>query len=167
MSETQNLITNTLTINPQPIPLDLKIILIGDPGIYQALYSKDPDFKELFKVKVEFDNSMERTGENVSNYASFVSTLCRKEKLIHMSKTGVAKIIEQSSRMVEDQTRLSTQFAEISDIIRESNHWAKLASSDYIQSEHVDKAVENKSYRSGLIKDKILDMIHDLSLIHI
>ena len=161
MSETQNLITNTLTINPQPIPLDLKIILIGDPGIYQALYSKDPDFKELFKVKVEFDNSMERTGENVSNYASFVSTLCRKEKLIHMSKTGVAKIIEHSSRMVEDQTRLSTQFAEISDIIRESNHWAKLASSDYIQSEHVDKAVENKSYRSGLIKDKILDMIHD------
>ncbi|MQF98810.1 MAG: ATP-dependent protease [SAR202 cluster bacterium] len=158
--ETQGLITNTLTINPQPIPLDVKIILIGDPGIYQALYSKDPDFTELFKVKVEFDNSMERTGKNISDYASFVSTLCRKEKLLHMSKTGVAKIIEHSSRMVEDQTRLSTQFAEISDIIRESNHWAKLASFDYIQSEHVDKAVENKSYRSGLIKDKILDMIH-------
>ena len=161
MSETQGLITNTLTINPQPIPIDVKIILIGDPGIYQALYSKDPDFKELFKVKVEFDNSMERTGKNISNYASFVSTLCRKEKLLHMSKTGVARIIEHSSRMAEDQTLLSTQFAEISDIIRESNHWAKLASSDYIQSEHVDKAVENKSYRSGLIKDKILDLIHD------
>ena len=161
MSEAQGLIPNTLTINPEPIPLDVKIILIGDPGIYQALYSKDPDFKELFKVKAEFDNSMERTSKNISEYASFVSTLCRKENLLHMSKTGVGKIIEHSSRMVEDQTRLSTQFAEISDIIRESHHWAKLGSSNFIQSEHVDKAVENKGYRSGLIKDKILDMIHD------
>jgi lon-related putative ATP-dependent protease len=159
-SDAQHFTANTPTINPESIPLDVKIILIGDSGIYQALYSKDPDFVELFKVKAEFDNSMERTSKNIADYSLFISTLCRKENLLHMSKTGVAKIIEHSSRMIEDQTRLSTQFAEISDIIRESNHWARLNSSTYIESEHVDKAVDNKSYRSGLIKDKILDMIN-------
>jgi len=104
---------------------------------------------------------MERTEQNISHYASFISTICKKENLLHMDRSGVAKLIEHSSRMVEDQTRLSTQFAEINDIIRESSYWATKDSCTYVEAKHVNEAIYNKSYRSGLIKDKIIEMIHE------
>ena len=110
------------TLKPQPIPLTAKVILIGNPYIYQMLFGLDTDFKELFKVKAEFDTVMDRTDEKVKQYAAFVCMLCEKEHLKHLDGSGLAKLVEYSSRVAEDQYKLSTQFSYIADIIRESNY---------------------------------------------
>ncbi len=147
------------TLKPQPIPLTAKIILIGNPYIYQMLFGLDTDFKELFKVKAEFDTVMDRTDEKVKQYAAFVCMLCEKENLKHLDGTGLAKIVEYSSRLAEDQYKLSTQFSYIADIIRESNYYASQENAEFINGNHVKKAIEEKIYRSKLIQEKIQEMI--------
>ncbi|MDR0372923.1 MAG: AAA family ATPase [Nitrososphaerota archaeon] len=147
------------TIKPQPIPLTAKIILIGDPNIYQMMFSLDPDFRELFKIKAEFDTTMPRTDERVKAYATFVCTLCDREHLKHLDGSGLAKIIEYSSRIVEDQQKLSTQFSLIADVIRESNFYASEDKSEVITAEHIKRAVEEKIFRSKLVQEKIQEMI--------
>jgi lon-related putative ATP-dependent protease len=147
------------TLKPQPIPLTAKIILIGNPYIYQMLFGLDTDFKELFKVKAEFDTVMDRTDEKVKQYAAFVCMLCEKENLKHLDGTGLAKIVEYSSRVAEDQYKLSTQFSYIADIIRESNYYASQENAEFINGNHVKKAIEEKIYRSKLIQEKIQEMI--------
>jgi lon-related putative ATP-dependent protease len=149
----------TKSLKPEPIPLDVKVILIGDPILYQKLYTLDKEFSELFKVKADFDTTMERTDENMKQYAAFVCTLCQKEKLKHLDGSGLAKLIEHSSRLAEDQTKLSTQFAEIADIVREANFYATQENSEAVTGDHVKKAIEEKIYRSKLIQEKIQEMI--------
>jgi len=146
-------------INPVPARLDVKVILIGNPSLYRMLYSNDPDFLDLFKVKAEFDISMESNDFNLKDYAAFVAMVCSKENLRHMSREGVVRLTEYSSRIAEDQNKLSTSFAEITDIIRESDHWAKIGHTQYINTDHVEKAITEKSYRSGLIQDKMAEMV--------
>ena len=147
------------TLKPQPIPLTAKIILIGNPYIYQMLFGLDTDFKELFKVKAEFDTVMDRTDEKVKQYAAFVCMLCEKENLKHLDGSGLAKLVEYSSRVAEDQYKLSTQFSYIADIIRESNYYASQENAEFINGNHVKKAIEEKIYRSKLIQEKIQEMI--------
>jgi lon-related putative ATP-dependent protease len=147
------------SLKPQPIPLEAKVILIGDPYLYQMLFRSDMEFNELFKVKAEFDTTMARTEENVQQYASFVCMLCQKENLKHLDGSGLAKIVEHSSRLAADQQKLSTRFAEIADIIREANFYALQEKSERITGDQVKKAVEEKIYRSKLIQEKIQEMI--------
>jgi len=149
----------TKSLDPKPIPLDIKVILIGNPFTYQLLYAYDPEFKELFKVKADFETRMDRTEENIRKYASFVCTLCRKEKLKHLDGSGIAKLVEYSSRLAEDQGKLSTQFAQVSDIVREANFYAAQDGSQYVTGSHVKKAIEEKIYRSNLIQEKIRELI--------
>jgi len=158
VGERLGLITTT-SLMPDPIPLKVKVILVGDPMLYQQLYILDKNFKELFKVKADFDTTMERKKENVQLYASFVCTLCQKEKLKHLDSSGVAKLIEYSSRLVEDQEKLSTSFAEIADVVREANFYAVKENSPYVNGSHVKKAIDEKFYRSKLIQEKIQEMI--------
>ena len=147
------------TLKPQPIPLTAKVILIGTPYLYQLMFSLDPDFQELFKIKAEFDTTMPRTDENVQQYGAFVCGLCEKEGLKHLDGSGLAKLVEYSSRIIEDQYKLSTQFNAIADIIREANYYAAQDNSEFITGEHVKKAIEEKIYRSKLIQEKIQEMI--------
>ena len=147
------------TIKPQPIPLTAKVILIGDPNIYQLLFQLDTDFRELFKIKAEFDTVMDRTEDKVMQYANWVCTLCEKENLKHLDATGVAKLVEYSSRIADDQYKLSTQFAHVADVIRESNYYAMEENAEFITGNHVKKAIEEKVYRSKLIQEKIQEMI--------
>jgi len=149
----------TRSLKPQPIPLNIKVVLIGDPFLYQQLYILDMEFNELFKVKAEFDTTMDRTEENMQQYATFISALCQKENLKHFDKSGVAKLIEHSSRLAEDQQKLSTEFAEIADIAREANFYALQEKSNFVAEAHVRKAIEEKIYRSKLIQEKIQEMI--------
>ncbi|MGD0979102.1 MAG: AAA family ATPase [Candidatus Bathyarchaeia archaeon] len=149
----------TKSLKPEPIPLNVKVILIGDPYLYQQLYSLDMDFNQLFKVKADFDTTMDRTEENVQQYAAFVCTLCQKENLKHLDGSGLAKLIEHSSRLAEDQQKLSTRFAEVADTIREANFYATQENSEVITGTHVKKAIEEKVYRSKLIQEKIGEMI--------
>jgi lon-related putative ATP-dependent protease len=149
----------TKSLRPEPIPFKAKVILLGDPYAYDLLYSMDKDFRELFKVKAEFDTTMDRNDENILKYAAFVCTLCQKEGLLHLDPAGLAAIIEYSSRMVEDQNKLATLFAEVANVIREADFYAKEEGSETVMRKHIDKALEEKVYRSNMIQKKIQEAI--------
>ncbi len=155
----------TKSLRPEPIPFDTKVIIVGESRIYYMLYQLDPEFKKIFKVKAEFDNTMDRDESKVKQYAQFMCTLCNKENLKHLDPTGIAAVVEYSSRLAADQEKLSTQFAEVSDIIREADFYAKQNSSEHITEEHVRQAVEAKVYRSNLIEDKIEEMMERGSIL--
>jgi len=149
----------TKGLKPQSIPLNVKVILIGNPTLYRQLYLLDMDFKEHFKVKADFDTSVDRTDENMQKYASFVCTFCKKEKLKHLDGSGLARIIEYGSRLAQDQQKLSTLFGEVADIIREANFYALQDNAKYITGDHVRKVIDEKVYRSNLIQEKIREMV--------
>jgi lon-related putative ATP-dependent protease len=119
----------------------------------------DIDFKELFKVKADFDTTMDRNEENMEKYTSFIYTFCGKSNLKHLDATAIAKVVEYGSRLAEDQEKLSARFAEIADIVREANFYAAKENSEYVTAEHVKKAIEEKIYRSNMIQQKIQEMI--------
>jgi len=149
----------TKILRPEPLPFHMKVILIGNPQLYYVLYRLDRDFKELFKVKADFDTTMDRNEENVGNYASFICTICRKESLKHLDPTGIAAIVEYSSRLAADQKKLSTRFAEVADIIREASFYTEEEGAKYISKRYVDRALEERVYRSNLMQTKIEEMI--------
>ena len=149
----------TKSLRPESIPLDAKVVLIGQPTPYHLLYTWDEDFSELFKVKADFDTRMDRTDENTRDYAAFVCTLCGEEGLKHLDASALAKVIEHSSRLAEDQEKLSARFGEISDIIREANFYAAQENAAYVTAVHVQKAIEEKFYRSNLFQERVNEMI--------
>jgi len=151
---------STKSLKPQPIPLSIKVVLIGNPYLYQQLFILDMEFTELFKVKAEFDTTMARTEENVKQYAAFVCTICQKENMQHLDGSGLAKLVEYSQRLAEDQQKLSTRFAEVADIVREANFYATQEKASVVTGNHVKKAIEEKIYRSKLIQEKIQEMIN-------
>jgi Predicted ATP-dependent protease len=146
-------------IKPEPIPLNVKVIIIGTPDIYQILYTGDPDFSELFKVKAEFDTTMDRNDENVKKYAVFICSLCEHHSLRHLDASAMARVVEYSSRLAEDREKLTTRFAFVADIIREANYYAGLDDAPIITGSYVRKAIEEKIYRSNLIQEKIREYI--------
>jgi len=150
----------TKTLKPEPIPFDAKVILIGSAELYYILYNLDLNFRELFKVKADFDTTMDKSEENIKKYASFICSVCMKESLRHMDPSGVSEILEYSSRLASDQDKLSTWFANIADIIREANFYAVQEGTELISKKHVVKTLEEKVYRSNLIQKKIEEMIH-------
>jgi lon-related putative ATP-dependent protease len=149
----------TKSLRPEPIPLDVKVVLIGQAVIYYLLYNLDEDFSELFKVKADFDTHMARTDENVKDYVSLVCTLCVEEGLKHFDASALAKVIEHSSRLADDQEKLTARFGEISDIIREASFYATQDDVAYVTATHVQKAIEEKFYRSNLIQERVNEMI--------
>jgi predicted ATP-dependent protease len=149
----------TKSLMPEAIPFDTKIVIIGDPRVYDILFTVDKDFKELFKIKADFDVTMERNDENIKQYVTQICSLCAKEKLLPIDSTGLAAIIEYSSRLAEDQNKLSTQFATVSDTVREADFYAREAKSELITKEHIQKQLEEKLYRSNMIQDKLGEFI--------
>jgi lon-related putative ATP-dependent protease len=137
----------------------VKVVLIGPPQLYYLLYHLDEDFRELFKVKAEFDVRMDRSEENVRNYVAFVCTLCNREGLRPLDASAVAKVVEYGSRAVEDQQKLSTRFSEVADVIRSANFWAERDGSPQVTETHVHKAIDAKIYRSNLIQERIQELI--------
>jgi lon-related putative ATP-dependent protease len=150
----------TKSLRPEPIPLDVKVVVIGEPMFYFLLLQADIEFRELFKVKADFDSVMDRTENNMKDYAAVICRICRDEKMKPLKNDALAKIMEYSSRIADDQEKLSTLFKDIADIIREANFWATDGKSRFIQSKHIQKAVEQKIYRSNLIQEKINEMIN-------
>ena len=150
---------STKTLRPEPIPFDAKVILIGSPYLYHLLYNLDREFRELFKVKAEFDTVMDRNPENIGKYACFISNLCRKEGLRHLDASAVAAIVEYGCRLAGDQRKLSTRFAELADVIREASFYAEEEGAEYVSRRHVEKALEEKVYRSNLMQEKIKELI--------
>ncbi|HEY9060085.1 MAG TPA: ATP-binding protein [Pseudobacteroides sp.] len=148
-------------IKPEAIPLNVKIILVGSEHLYQALYDYDEDFKKLFKVKVDFDDVMDRNTENITKLAQFIAGFCERENSLHFDPTGVAKVVEYCSMLVEDQVKLTTRLNDIIEILCESSTWAALEGSEYVTSKHVKKAFEEKVYRSNRYDKRLLEMVKD------
>ncbi|UCC66429.1 MAG: AAA family ATPase, partial [Deltaproteobacteria bacterium] len=149
----------TKSLRPEPVPLDAKVILIGTPWLYHLLYAWDEDFNELFKVKADFDTRMDRTEENIRDYVSFVCTVSEQENLKHLDSSALARLVEHGSRLAEDQEKLSTRFGEISDVIREASYYATQEDSPYVTGAHVQKAIDERFYRSNLLQERIREMI--------
>lgn len=149
----------TKGIKPEPIPLSLKVVIIGTPDINYLLYTLDPDFQELFKVRADFDTSMDRTDENVMNYASFICAVCEEFNHRHLDRSAVAKVIEYGSRLADDQSKLTTRFSVVADIIAEASYYAEQEGSEFTSARHVTKAIEEKIYRSNLVQEKIQEYI--------
>jgi predicted ATP-dependent protease len=151
-------------LKPEPIPTDLKVIVTGDHRLYQLLALYDEDFWELFKVKADFDYQIERTKEHLEAYAAFICGCCQTEELLTFERAAVAKVAEYGARLVSRQDKLSSRFGLIKDVVLESSYWAEQDGSARVEAEHVDKAVEEKIYRSNLIDEKVRDLITEGTL---
>ena len=149
----------TKSLRPEPIPLNAKVILVGRGEIYQLLLAYDEHFTELFKVKADFDSQMDRTEAHIQDYASFVCGLCEAERLTHLDPTGLARVVEHGSRLAEDQSKLSTRFGEIADVIREASYYARQDKAELVMATHIEQAIKERYYRSALIQERIQEMI--------
>lgn len=148
----------TTSLKPQPIPLDLKVILIGDPYTYFLLYNYDEEFKKLFKIMADFDIEMGRDEENILKMARFIATHCEKEDLRHFDRDAVGRVVEYSSRLADSQNKLSSRFNQIVEILYEADSWAEADGSDIVTVKHIEKAIAEKIFRNNKYEEKILEM---------
>jgi predicted ATP-dependent protease len=146
---------STSATKPEPIKIDVRVAIIGDPASYSILSSMDPDFPKTFKVKAEFDSVMPRTPENIHRYAAFASSFCSAEGFLGMDKTGVAALVEHGVRLSGRSGKISTRFGEIANIIRESNYWAGRMGVTVISGEVVERAITEKDNRVRLPEEKL------------
>jgi lon-related putative ATP-dependent protease len=149
----------TTSLSPEPIPLDVKVILIGDPYTYYMLYAYDDEFQKLFKVRADFASQMDWTLENTVKIARFIHTRCVEEHLPAFDLTAVAQVVEHSGRLVEDQRKLTTRFAHVADIVREAAYWAIKAEHEIVTGKDVQKAIEERHYRSSLVEERVREAI--------
>ena len=147
------------SLEPEPIPLDLKLILIGDRLIYYLLSMYDPEFQDLFKVAADFDDSVARD-DSCLDYARMLATIARSENIRPLSRQAVARTIEHSSRLVSDAEKLSTHLRSIKDLLTEANYWANNNSHDNITSSDVQQAIDHKTYRLDRVREKLYENIH-------
>lgn len=150
---------STKTVQPQSIPLDTKVVIVGPANIYYTLYDYDSDFSELFKIKADFDTEMSSDESNIRDFLAFAGTLCARENLLHLDKTALAHLLEYAARLAEDQSKLSTHFGKIATLIRESSYWAEQAEAATITAEHVRKAHREQVYRASLIQDRSRELM--------
>ena len=153
-----------VSLKPEPVQMRSKIVLIGTPWIYYLLFHLDPDYRKFFKVKAEFDSRVARTPEIMRDYALFVASHCRSEGLLPFHKSGVAALLEHTARMADDQNKLSSQFMEISDFVREINFWASKAGRSVIEGDDVRAAAEENLYRVNRIEERMQELYEDGTL---
>ena len=152
-----NIISETL--RPEPIPLDVKVIIIGDYYLYQLLYYYDDDFKKLFKIRAEFDIEMDKSEENIKKIGSFVAYQCNEENLRPFHKSALSAIIEESSRIAGHKNKLTARFNELVEILYEADGWAAKDNQEIINREYVEKAILKKNYRNNNYEEKLIELI--------
>jgi lon-related putative ATP-dependent protease len=150
---------STISLEPDPIPLDVKIVLIGDRWLYYLLMALDPDFAELFKVEVDFDDDFDRTDDNVTLYARLISDLAEREKLKPLDRDALAGMIDETARLAEDAEKLSLQVGTVADILREADHWAAEAGRERIGGRDIKRAVDERRRRSARLRDRTQEAI--------
>lgn len=154
-----------ISLKPEPIPLNVKVLLLGDSEIYHALLALDPDFKKLFKIKVEFEESAPRTDANILKLAKFVHSFSEKEGMLPLDREAMAKVVEYTSRLADSKDKLSTKFNEIGEIIAESSTWAKLSKKKIVTKEYIDKTLSERVDRIKKYDSKYLEMIEENTLL--
>ena len=149
-------------LRPQPIPLNIMVVLTGDELTYRLLYTHDrEDLWELFKVKAEFDYQIDFTTENIQAYCDFICTTCNSEGLLPFDRDGAAQVVEYGARLVTDQHKLSSRFGQIKDLLIEADYWAKIDACSMVGGAHVKKALEERVYRHNLIEERMRRLISE------
>jgi ATP-dependent Lon protease len=146
-------------LKPEPIEINVKVIIIGDTELYQLLYYRDDDFKKIFKIRADFDFEMPKSNSAVKQYIHFIKMVCDDEKLIPFNNTALARVIEFGVRLSGRRQKISTRFNIIADVVREASYWAKNQNAKCVADVHVEKAIEERIYRVKLVEDKIQEMI--------
>ena len=149
----------TVSLEPEPIPLDVKVVLVGAPYVYYLLYSYDEDFRKLFKVKADFDTSTKRRASVVKQYARFIAETCRKENLAHFSAAAAAVVAEHAARLAGDQSRLTTRLGDVADLVREAAHWSNANGNCVVEPQDVTKAIEEHTRRSNRVEERLLETV--------
>lgn len=149
------------TLKPEPIPVNVKLILIGSAEVYHLLYNLDRDFKKYFKIKADFDDEMPWNDENIYRLTQFISAWCAKEGMRHFDRTGVAAVINQCSWLVQNQKKLTTHFNEIAGVLAESSAWAEMDGAGLVTGAHVRKAISEQRRRSGRYDESLKEMYAD------
>ena len=149
------------SVKPEPIPVNIKVVLVGPSNIYYHLLEADEDFRKLFKVKVEFDEEAPRTDSNMFKIAQFIHNFCEKEKAPHFNAGAVAKVIEYCSRMVENQAKLSTQLNDITELLGEACTWAKMEKAKVVTADYVKKAISERIERINKYDQRLVEMIQN------
>ena len=150
---------STISLEPEAIPLRVKVALFGDRLLYYLLWQLDPDFAELFKVEVDFEEQMDRDGENQQLYARLISTLANREELRSLDRDAVARVIERSARMVGDAEKLSIRMRGITDLLHEANYWAGESGNDVITATDVQRAIDAQIYRADRLRERMQEAI--------
>ncbi|UCG50484.1 MAG: AAA family ATPase [Candidatus Latescibacterota bacterium] len=151
----------TSSLKPEPIDVDVKVVLVGDAYSYQILYHYDEDFRKIFKVKADFDTVMPNVNENLARYGQFVKSVIDKEKMLAFHSSAVAAIAEEGSRIAGRQDKLTTRFSDVADVVREANYWAKKERAKVVEARHVEKAIDEKTHRVNLVEEKMSEMLSD------
>jgi lon-related putative ATP-dependent protease len=149
----------TTGLKPEAIDLNVKVILIGEPSYYNLLYSYDPDFRKIFKIKADFSPDMDLKDENLEHFAKVLARICEKEELRPLSRTATGRLAESAVRHAGRKDKISTRFADIADIIREADYWCREEGADVIGREHVQRAIEERAYRSSGLDSRIQNMM--------
>jgi predicted ATP-dependent protease len=149
----------TTGLKPEPIEMDIKVAIISDAYLYHLLLAYDEDVKKIFKVRADFDTSMEKNADSIHQFAEFIKLKKDEDKLMPFDRTAVAALVEYAVRLSGRQEKISTSFPAITDLIREADYWASQDNKKVVQEQHVDKAIEAKVYRSNMIEEHIQEMI--------
>jgi lon-related putative ATP-dependent protease len=155
----------TSTLKPEPIPLDLKVILIGDAYTYSLLFQYDEDFKKLFKIMADFDTEMERSEENTNKMAQFIATHCKEQDLKPFERSAVCRVIQYSSRLADNQYKLTSRFSQVVEILYEADAWAQMEDASVVKLEHVEKAIEGKIFRNNKYEEKLNELFEEGTLL--
>lgn len=152
-------LVNTVSLEPEPIPLDVKVVLIGDRMLYYLANQVDPDFRELFKVAADFEEKVSRTEDNVHLYAQLMATLVKKENLLPLTKEAVAAALDRTVRLSGDATKLSTHMRGVTDLLCEADYWARESGHQYIEHADIDQAVDKQIYRLSRLRDEMYEHV--------
>ena len=151
---------STISLDPQPIPLDVKVVMTGDAELYDLLSERDPDFSDYFKVEADFGMIIDRTDENEVEYAKLIGSLTKKKNLRSLNKQAVARVIEYSSRLADDSEKLTAHVSSIGDLLKEADYWARKSKASQIGKNHVDQAIKSQIYRSDRVNRAMLEQIY-------
>jgi predicted ATP-dependent protease len=146
-------------LRPEAIPVDVKLVVAGDPTAYFLHSTYEEEFWEMFKVKADFDHQIPRDETNILAYAGYICAICNRDGLRHFDRTAVAQLVEWGSRQVDDQTKLSARFGRMRDVVVEADYWAGEDGADLVRGEHVDRAINERVYRLNMIEERVREMI--------
>jgi len=149
----------TSGLKPEPIDLDIKVVVIGDAYLYHLLLNYDPDMSKVFKVRADFDTAMDKTKESIHQIARFIKMKGMEEKLKPFDRTAVALLMEQAVRMTGRQEKITTSFPQLTDLVREANYVAGEEKKRTVSAKHVEKVIESRKFRSGMVEEHLQDMI--------